>query len=130
MIVIDASALVKVILQEEGWENIPLTNKVATLDYAIIEALNAIWKAVIQNRLDVDDTKKRVEALRYLSEGLMIFDAKKYLERCLEIALREKITVYDALYITLAEELGAEFYTCDVKQFEVARKYVRARLIQ
>lgn len=130
MIVIDASALAKVVLQEEGWESVPLTSKTATLDYALIEALNAIWKAVVQKRLDEEDAKERTEALKYFGKSLLLFEAKNYFERGLEIALSEKITVYDALYITLAEVLRAEFYTSDVRQFEAAKKYVKAKLIQ
>ncbi len=47
MIVVDASTLAKVLLQEEGWEEVELTTKTATLDHALIEVLNAVWKAVI-----------------------------------------------------------------------------------
>ncbi|MCO6040971.1 type II toxin-antitoxin system VapC family toxin [Thermococcus alcaliphilus] len=130
MIVIDASALAKVLLQEENWESVPLTEKTATLDYALVEALNAIWKAVIQKRLDEEDAKDRTEALKYLAKSLLLFEAKNYFERALEIALKEKITIYDALYIALAEELKADLYTSDVKQFEAAKKYVRTKLIQ
>jgi predicted nucleic acid-binding protein len=63
VIVIDASALAKVVLQEKGWEAIPLTSETATLDYAFVEALNAVWKAFVQNRLDEEDAKRRAEAL-------------------------------------------------------------------
>jgi predicted nucleic acid-binding protein len=101
VIVIDASALAKVILQEEGWEAIPLTYKTATLDYAFIEALNAVWKAVVQKRLDEEDAKERTEALKYLAKSLLLFKAEEYFEPGLEIALKERITVYDALYLSL-----------------------------
>jgi len=130
VIVIDASALAKVVLQEEGWESVPLTSKTATLDYALIETLNAIWKAVVQKRLDEGDAKERTEALKYFGKSLLLFEARNYLKRGLEIALGEKITVYDALYIALTEELRAEFYTSDAKQFEASKKYVKAKLIQ
>ncbi|MDI3476223.1 MAG: hypothetical protein PWQ79_2059 [Thermococcaceae archaeon] len=130
MIVIDASALVKVILQEEGWEEVPLTPKTATLDYALVESLNAIWKAIVRGRLEERDGKERIEALKYLAEGLLLFEARDYFERGLEIALSERITVYDALYIALAEEIEAKFYTSDVRQFEAAQKYVKAELIR
>jgi predicted nucleic acid-binding protein len=129
VIVIDASALAKVILQEEGWEAVPLTSKTATLDYALVEVLNAIWKAVVQGRLNEKDARERTEALKYLAGGLLLFEAKNYFERGLEIAFKEKVTVYDALYIALAEELKAELYTSDVKKFEAAQKHVRAKLI-
>lgn len=130
MIVVDASALVKVLLQEEGWEEVGLTARTATLDHALIEAANAVWKAVIQGRLDEEDAMDRVEALKLVGKGLVIFRAQDYLNRSMEIALAEKITVYDAAYIALAEQLGAELQTSDAKQFEAAKKYVKARLIE
>jgi len=120
----------RIVLKEEGWESVPLTTETATLDYALVEALNAIWKAVIQKRLDEGDAKERAEALKYFGKGLLLFEAKNYLGRGLEIALSEKITVYDALYIALAENLRAELYTSDTRQFEAAKKYVEAKLIQ
>lgn len=39
-----------------------------------LEALNAIW--VIQKRMK--DAKERIEALKYLGEGLLLFEAGKY----------------------------------------------------
>ncbi|NJE47879.1 PIN domain-containing protein, partial [Thermococcus sp. GR7] len=110
-------------------EAVPLTSKTATLDYALVEALNAIWKAVVQGRLNEEDARERTEALKYLTGGLLFFEARNYFEHGLEIALKEKITVYDALYIAFAEELKAELYTSDVKQFEAAQKHVRTKLI-
>jgi|GEM_PF-6536250 predicted nucleic acid-binding protein len=52
--------------------------------------------------------------------------ASDYLERGLEIALTERITVYDAAYIALAKDKGATLYTCEKGQYSAARKYVRA----
>ncbi|WP_457741448.1 hypothetical protein [Thermococcus sp.] len=42
MIVVDASALVKVVLQEPGWKEVPTEPHVATLDYSLAEGMNAI----------------------------------------------------------------------------------------
>nr|MDO8063151.1 type II toxin-antitoxin system VapC family toxin [Candidatus Freyrarchaeum guaymaensis] len=129
VVVVDASALAMVLLQEEGWERVQLTGETATLNHALVEVLNALWKAAVRGRLDEDDAKERCGALTLLARGLHVFKAEDYLERSLSIALSEKVTVYDALYIALAERLGAKLQTSDARQFEAARKYVKAELI-
>lgn len=50
MTVVDASALAKVLLQEEGWEEVDLTGETVTLDRALIEAPNTVWKATIPRK--------------------------------------------------------------------------------
>ena len=129
MIVIDASALVKVLLKEEGWEKVPLDSNVATLDYALVEGMNAIWKAVRTKRTTEEGARNLVIALKLIGSSIALFNAKSFFERGLEIALKENITIYDALYIALAEALNVELYTADNKQYEAAKKYVRAKLI-
>ena len=126
MIVVDASSIAKVVLQEEGWERVPLSIDAATLDYSFVEAANAVWKAVLQGRVSAEEARRKVEALRLIASALVVFRATDYLERGLEIALIEGITVYDAVYVALAEDKGATLYTCDKEQYSAARKYVRA----
>ena len=48
MIVVDASSIAEFVLQEEGWERVPLSVDAATLDYSFVEAANAVWRAVPQ----------------------------------------------------------------------------------
>jgi len=129
VIVIDASLLVKVILKEEGWENVPIDTSTATLDYALVEGMNAIWIAVRRKRINESEARSRVLVLKLLGESMTLFSAENFFERGLEIALNENIAIYDALYIALAEALNAELYTADNKQYEAAKKYVRAKLI-
>ncbi|MCD6523839.1 MAG: type II toxin-antitoxin system VapC family toxin, partial [Thermococcus sp.] len=47
-----------------------------------------------------------------------------------DVLLKENITIYDALYIALAEALKAELLTADEKQYYAAKNYVEARLIR
>ncbi|ASJ03739.1 PIN domain-containing protein [Thermococcus profundus] len=128
MIVADASVLIKVLLKEPGWEEIGLGTDTATLDYALVEGMNAIWKAVRRNRITEENAKSLVTVLRLLGEGMLLFRAENFFERGLEIALKEGITIYDALYIALAEALNAELHTADEKQYYAARNYVKAKL--
>ena len=126
MIVVDASSIAKVVLQEEGWESVPLTIDTATLDISFVEVANAVWKAVLQGRVSVDGARGKIEALKMIANAIVVFKAVDYLERALEMVLKERITVYDAVYIALAEDKSAVLYTCDREQYSVATKYVKA----
>ena len=129
MIVVDASVLVKVLLKEPGWEEVSIDQNTATLDYALVEGMNAIWKAVKRGRATKEAGRNLVTVLKLLGEGMLIFEAETFFERGLEIALKEDVTIYDALYIALAEALSAELHTADEKQYHAARNYVKAKLI-
>ena len=104
---------------------LPLTANTATLDYSIVEVSSSVWKAVLQERIGKGDAKKKVEALKMLASALTIFKAEDYLERGFGIALKGKITIYDAIYIALAEDKGTTFITSDRRQYNAAKRYVR-----
>ncbi|ASJ14694.1 type II toxin-antitoxin system VapC family toxin [Thermococcus radiotolerans] len=130
MIVVDASVLVKVLLKEPGWEEIELDSSTATLDYAFVEGMNAIWKAIRRGRATEEAGRNLITVLKLIGEGMLTFEAQNFFERGLEIALGENITIYDALYIALAEVLNAEFLTADEKQYLAAKNYVKAMLVE
>jgi predicted nucleic acid-binding protein len=123
--VIDSSILAKYILKEKGWENIRdiLIEKPYTLELAIKETVNAIWKRVYLLR-DISIEKARIltEDLIVLSRNLRIEDQNKYLQKAIEISIKYGITIYDSLFIALAYMRKAELITSDKKQFEIAKK--------
>ncbi|MEJ2776019.1 hypothetical protein WIW90_07315 [Sulfolobaceae archaeon RB850M] len=47
----------------------------------------------------------------------------------MEISVKEKLPIYDTLYIALAERKSGEKVTRDKKQFEIASKYVKAKYL-
>ncbi|WP_297501240.1 type II toxin-antitoxin system VapC family toxin [Thermococcus sp.] len=129
MIVVDASVLVKILLKEPGWEEISIDQNTAMLDYALVGGMNAIWKAVKKRRATKETSRNLITALKLLGGGMLIFEAKSFFERGLEIALKEDVTICDVLYMALAEALSAELHTADEKQYYAARNYVKAKLI-
>ena len=70
MIAVDASALIAFILREEGWER--LANFMAftiSVDYAVKEFYNAVWKAVhIKRVLGFDEVGKVIELFKRYCE--------------------------------------------------------------
>jgi predicted nucleic acid-binding protein len=119
--VIDSSALVKYFAREEGWERVRelILEGVVTLDLAIKEVANALWRKVKRGDMSVDVA---LEIIRDLSESkaVKVMGQDEYIEDAFRIALEYGITVYDSLFIALAERLGVELVTCDGVQGEKA----------
>ncbi|BDC18781.1 type II toxin-antitoxin system VapC family toxin [Acidianus sp. HS-5] len=123
MKVIDSSTLVKFFSKEEGWEKVGevIGEGVVTLDLTIKEVANALWKKVLRGEMSEDVSVKILSDL-VNGEAIKIVSQEEYLIDAFRIAVKEKITVYDALFISLAKTKGIELVTSDKKQYEVALK--------
>ena len=80
------------------------------------------------------ETKEDV-AIKVLSdlvkhEAMLVVNQDKYLIEVFRISIRNKITIYDSLFIALAKLNNLELVTSDRKQYEIAMKEgVNAQLI-
>lgn len=129
MIVVDASALAKYVLREDGWEQIgsfirdrrPLTS----VDHVLKEVGNALWKHYVRGFIDAEKATRILNGLLGLVRtGVIILESEtNYLSEAMRIALETKITLYDALYVAQALRRG-ELLTCDRRQASVAREKV------
>ncbi len=133
MNVIDASALSKFILKEDGWEAVAnyLVNSLS-VDHVLKEVSNAIWKAFRRGFIDADDSVKKFSALlTLLNANLELVSEVDVLPSAFDLALRRGITVYDALYVELAKREDLPLVTCDEHQGRVARdEGVKVLLLQ
>ncbi|MCD6114515.1 MAG: type II toxin-antitoxin system VapC family toxin [Thermoprotei archaeon] len=126
MIVIDASSLAKYVLKEEGWLKVEeyLFKEVCSIDHVIKEVANAIWKhATIHSRVSEETAETLYGILKKLVEEniVKIERQDKYVDEAFKIALQNKITVYDALYLAQAKHYG-KLLTSDMKQAKIAEK--------
>ena len=125
MIVIDASAITKYVLKEEHWEQVRdyLTAEPCSLDLALAEVSNAIWKhQVIYRKISSSEATLLFEPLQKLGADVLILKSfVGYLRDATEIAVKEKLTIYDALYIVQAQKYG-HFVTSDDLQRKIAVK--------
>ncbi|MEL9941045.1 MAG: type II toxin-antitoxin system VapC family toxin [Ignisphaera sp.] len=121
MRVIDSSSLIKFFSREEGWEKVVevMREGVVTLDLAVKEVANALWKKVLRNEISYNIAQAIIRDLAE-EKAIPLISQDKLLVQALAIAVNEKITVYDALFIVAAKELRAELVTSDKKQMEVA----------
>ena len=98
-----------------------------TLDLALVEVSNAIWKkTVLLGMMKYEDSIIALKAVReLLPQLLVVHKSVDFLQRAMEISLKEKIPIYDSLYIALADDKGEKLITGDKKQYDVAIKYVK-----
>ncbi len=132
MIVLDASFLVKLVLEENGSEEARSLARswagsgrvLATVDLALPEALNTIWKHSLKiGDLSQDEAIDSAKDLLRIWTTLKVYPSEEVAEEALKLALKEGITAYDALYIQLAKSLRANLATFDKKLSKTAIKH-------
>jgi predicted nucleic acid-binding protein len=114
--VVDASVLAVFTGKEPGWERLAEVVKMCvTVDLAVKEVLNTIWRGYHVRRTISLDTAMRLQQVLSSTIGINILvePEDKYVSRAFEIALKTGITVYDALYIALALERNTPLVTLD-----------------
>lgn len=124
--VIDSSTLAKFLLRESGWERVKgiLTGKPYTLDLAVKEVANAIWRRVTLMG-DVSLEKAPVilgDLLELKRVALRVEPQDPYLGQALRIAIENRVTVYDSLFIAQALAKKAALATSDERQGRVAER--------
>jgi predicted nucleic acid-binding protein len=123
--VIDASAIAKYVLREKNWEQVRdyLVAEPRSLDLALAEVANAIWKhQVIYRKISSREASLLHEALQKLGADVLVLESfVGYLRGATEIAVEEKLTIYDALYLVQAQKYG-NFVTSDAPQRKIAMK--------
>ncbi|WP_243675633.1 type II toxin-antitoxin system VapC family toxin [Vulcanisaeta distributa] len=123
--VIDASALTAFILKEPGWRSlIGYVMNSVSVDHVIKEVMNAIWRAQIRGIITREySIKLRDILMSLIGKNIIIEPEEKYVDEAFTIAIDNKITIYDTLYIALAISRGGlPLLTLDNKQGEVARR--------
>lgn len=123
MIVVDASSLAKYILREEGWESVKtyLSKELCSLDLALLEVSNAIWKHhILHAKISLNEALFMFNALEKLKDVLIFESPASYLAEAEKIAINERISVYDAAYLSQAKKYGF-ILTSDKKQSGIAK---------
>lgn len=124
--VIDSSTLAKFLLKERGWERVEeiLLEKPYTLDLVVKEVVNAIWRRVtLLGDISVEKAFIILNNILELKKSVLRVETQElYISQALKLAIENRITVYDALFITQAMTKQATLITSDEKQYEVAQR--------
>lgn len=117
----DASSIVNLAKRGE----VTVFAKGATIELAIYEAVNAIWKeCYLLKRIKPEVAFKFVELLSKIFDVLELYSMKGFEKDIMDIALKEGITIYDAAYIHAAMHNSLTLVTDDQKLRKAASKYV------
>jgi len=138
-LVLDSSILVKLVTNEPNSKQARTTitalikkgYALYTVDIALAESLNAIWKHTkIQKDLKPEETKPITQDLIKIYDKLNIITTRELTEEATNIALAQNITIYDALYIAGTQKLNAILYTADQKLHNIANKITHSKLLK
>jgi len=102
-----------------------------TVDIALAESLNVIWKQVnLIKDLKPDETTPAIDDLLRIYDELNIVTTREVARETAEIALIQNMAVYDALFIAAAQKLNGTLYTADQKLCAIANKTGNSKLLK
>ena len=127
--VVDASVVAKWFLPEPHKENAEkllreyLTDAIALMapDLLVVEVGNIFWKRSTQ-RGDITTAQAAESYRHFLSLDIPLHPSSQLASAALQLALNERRSMYDMMYIALAEQNGCEFITADEKLLNSLRK--------
>jgi len=98
----------------------------ATVNLALYECLNAIWKECrLLGRIDEKTALSYVDVLADVFSAIDMLTISGSEEEVLMMALKEGLTIYDASYIYLASEKGLALVTDDLRLRDKASNLVK-----
>ena len=130
--ILDASVIAKWFLVEEGGERaLQLRDEYVkgTIDIAVPELLLYEVANVLRYKdFSEEDVKKAMLSL--MDMDLFIAGmSHSLMERTVEISMECGITIYDGVYVALAESLSTELVTADRKLYEKTKEKYSVRLL-
>ncbi len=122
MIVLDANAIIKLVIREEGTEKaegvvskaIENGEVIASPDVALAETLNAAWKhyAFIKD-INKKELNEAVDKLLFIWERITKLDTQRLARRAINIAAENSLNAYDSLYAAACNANNASLLTFD-----------------
>ncbi|RLF07180.1 MAG: DNA-binding protein [Thermoprotei archaeon] len=121
MYLFDASSIVNLIKKGK----VKLFAKGVTIDLALYESLNAVWKEyTILRKIDKDIALKFINIISNIFKVIRILSITELEKEVFSLASKENLTVYDASYLYTAMRNGLILVTDDQKLKDIASKYV------
>jgi predicted nucleic acid-binding protein len=102
-----------------------------TVDIALAESLNAVWKHTnVHADLNPHDAKAAVRDLIRIHDKLRVLATSELAEETMTIAQSQDITIYDALYVAAARKLNGSLLTSDRKLYNTASSLANTKLLK
>ena len=125
--VVDTSALIRLFVPDgpmpDGFDDFLRgvergTNSAIAPELLVAEAANVINKKRISGELHENESNQLLADI--LSVPVRLFPHRPILLRAFDLAREYQLTIYDTLYLALAEEHGAVIFTVDRKLLKAA----------
>jgi predicted nucleic acid-binding protein len=122
MIILDASALTKLVVKEENSmrtirevnEAIQMGETIASPDIALAESLNSVWKHVtLLKDINKKEADEAAEQLFFIWNKITKLGTEGLAQIGMEIAIGNNLPVYDSLYIAASKSNNAPLFTFD-----------------
>lgn len=122
MITIDASTMIKLVVDEENsdaaaklfYNATGIGEPVLAPDIILPEAINGIWKHLVLLK-DINDAQfnEAVTGLLEIWNNLVVIRTDMVLKEAIKIAKEQRIAFYDALYVATSISRDAPLFTFD-----------------
>ncbi len=131
--ILDSSVIAAIFFKDEASERaaqVARRFRLITLDLAVAEVANVAWKRVIF----FDESKELMSialkrSIDFITGACVVITSRELIESAFEIAMEEKITAYDALFIAASEREKAPLLTADRNLQEKVKQKRNVRLI-
>jgi predicted nucleic acid-binding protein len=132
--ILDASTIVALYTPEihSGWvrSTIGKYRRFHILDLTFYEVANALWKKLLLKEVSGGEMDEALKgAWKFMDNLCLTHSYKEVRERSLETSLRYTLTIYDASYIALAENLSMNLITIDGDLHEKLRETPLSQLL-
>jgi len=108
-----AAAFFQEDLTQKAKEMLMVYNPV-TVDFARIEIANVAWKRILHGKTSPDTIRSALNtSVEFLNDACFLLKASEHIESAYECAITQKITLFDALYLTAAMKEERIFITAD-----------------
>ena len=119
----DSSALLNLLLSK-GSKALPILSKQATLDLAMYELGNSIWKiSSLHKKITKEEACKILSVCVRTMEKMEVMRINGIEDNVKGISLDAKQSFYDSAYVALAQRYNLELVTDDKNLQKVASKY-------
>jgi predicted nucleic acid-binding protein len=121
-LVVDASVVIKWVVEEEGTELALALRGVARLiapDLLIAECANILWKKVQRGELTGDEADFAAQLLE--RADIELFPMRGLMHEATRIAIALSHPAYDCIYVALAMATDARFVTADERLLQKVR---------
>ncbi len=117
--VLDSSIIAAIFFQEKASKKavqLVQDKDLFTVDLAIVEVANVAWKRVTFFEENKDIIKEALKkSIEFINTSCEVIEMDELIESSFKIAVKEKITVYDALFLDAARSKKIPLYTLDKK---------------